>query len=67
VTSRLKSRVERLELQLIPQASEREVMEIHFISPEKVVTSTLSVTLGPALPSQTGKLGRQRRARNTYR
>src|SRR5260370_8114465 len=40
-------------------------MEIQFISPERIVTSTLSVTLGPALPGQTGRFGRQRRrARN---
>src|SRR5439155_19696050 len=32
---------------------ERQTMEIQFISPEKVVTSRLSVTLGPALPGQT--------------
>jgi hypothetical protein len=51
----------------MPEASERQTMEIQFISPEKVVTSTLSVTLAPALPSQPGRFGRQRRARNTYR
>jgi hypothetical protein len=46
VTSRLKSRLERLESHAIPEASERQTIEIQFISPEKVVTSTLSVTLG---------------------
>jgi hypothetical protein len=50
----------RLESYAMPEASERQTMEIQFISPEKVVTSTLSVTLGPALPSQSGKFGRQR-------
>jgi hypothetical protein len=37
-------------------------MEIQFISPEKMVTSTLSVTLGPALRSQSGGFDQQRRA-----
>ncbi len=60
MNSRLKSRLERLELHVLPQQSERPTMEIQFISPEKVVTSTLSVTLGPAFPSQTGKFGRRR-------
>jgi hypothetical protein len=46
---------------VIPEDGERQIMEIQFISPEKVVTSILSLTLGPALPSQTGKFGRQRR------
>jgi hypothetical protein len=32
-------------------------MESHFISLENVVTSTLSLTLGQTLPSQTGRLG----------
>jgi hypothetical protein len=67
VNFRLKSRLERLESHAMPETSERQTIEIQFISPEKVVTSTLSLTLGPALPSQTGKFGRQRRAQNTYR
>ena len=67
MTSRLKSRLERLESKVIPADGERQPMEIQFISPDRVVTSTLFVTLGPAMPSQTGKFGRQRRARNTYR
>jgi hypothetical protein len=67
VTSRLKSRLERLELHVLPHEGERQTVEIQFISPERVVTSTLTVTLGPAMHSQSGKFGRQRRARNTYR
>jgi len=35
-------------------------MEIQFISPEKVVTSTLTVTLGPVLSLQNDRLGEQR-------
>jgi hypothetical protein len=67
VTSRLKSRLERLESYVIPEASERQTMEIQFISPDRVVASTLTVTLGPAMPSQSGKFGRQRRSGNTCR
>jgi hypothetical protein len=44
VTSRLKSRLERLESHVIPAEGERQTMGIQCISPEKVVTSTLSVT-----------------------
>jgi hypothetical protein len=61
VNARLKSRLERLESHVIPVDGERQTMDIQFISREKVVTSTLSVILGTALPSQTGKLGRRRR------
>jgi hypothetical protein len=64
VTSHPKSRLERLESHLIPEDGERQTMEIQFISAEKVVTSTLSVTLGQALPSPTGKFGRWRRAQD---
>jgi hypothetical protein len=61
VTSRLKSRLERLESHAMSAEGERQTMEIQFISPEKMVTSTLSVTLGPTLTSQSGKFGRQQR------
>ena len=62
MTSRLKSWLERLESDIITAEAERQIMEIQFISPEKVVTSTLSVILGPTFPSQTCKFDRQRRA-----
>jgi hypothetical protein len=67
VNSRLKSRLERLESQIIPRQGERQVMEIQFISPDRVVARTLTVTLGPAMPSQSGKFDRQRLTRDTYR
>jgi hypothetical protein len=49
VNSRLKSRLERLESQIIPRQGERQVMEIQFISPDRVVARRLTVTLGPAM------------------
>ena len=57
MTSSLKRRLERLESHVIPVDGERQTMEIQFISPEKVVTSTLSVTLASTLPRQTGRFG----------
>jgi hypothetical protein len=37
-------------------------MKIQFLSPEKMVTSTLTVTLGPTMPSPTGNWGASVRA-----
>jgi hypothetical protein len=56
VNARLKTRLERLEWHAMPDTSERQTMEIQFISPEKVVTSTLCVTLGPTLPTVSSHL-----------
>jgi hypothetical protein len=67
VNSLLKSRLERLKWHVAPEDGERQIMEIQFISPEEGVTSTLVVTLGPTIPSKSGKFGRRRRTRNNVR
>ena len=57
ITRNLSQRLKRLEARTVPAVGEPMVIEVRFVSPDKVVTGSLLIEIGPTphAPRQTAE------------